>query len=205
VVAYRIAEVLEDSQLEGSHEEAFCLSSDTSGIPLMADEPKQNVAEPVQAEPFNFTKFTGWSSAAGTVVVAAYASVKAIIHEVPDPLIGLGLLLLVGFFFLAAAIAAGTDVLARAYVTARTTPDPKDDTKVLPASLVLAQAMEKHSEEAKIVAVPRIKGVKVQGKSATLLALKITGEKTEFQALRDGQTEPEWVAPVAVEFPKAKK
>jgi hypothetical protein len=170
-----------------------------------AEETKQNVAEPVQAEPFNFTKYTGWSSAAGAFAVGLYAALKPVIDEAPDPLIGLGLLLTVGFFLLAAAIAASADVLARAYVTARTTPDPKDDTKVLPASLVLAQAMEKRGEEAKIVAMPRIKGVRVQGEPATLLALKIAGEKTEFQVLRDGQTEPQWVSPVAVEFPSGKK
>jgi hypothetical protein len=95
-------------------------------------------------------------------------------------------------------------VLARAYITARTTPDPKDDTKVLPASLLLAQAMEKRSGEPKIVAMPRIKGFKVKGEPVTLLALKIEGEQTEFQVLRDGQ-EPEWVTPVAVEFPKKKE
>lgn len=172
----------------------------------MGKEPaQQNVAEPVQAEPFNFTKFTGWSSAAGTFGVGLYALLKTLIDEAPDPLIGLGLLLAVGFFLLAAAIASGADVLARAYVTARTTPDPKDDTKVLPAALALAQAMEKRGEEARIVGMPRIKGVKVQGASATLLALKLTGEKTEFQVLRDGQTEPQWVSPVAVEFPKPKE
>ena len=167
----------------------------------MGDEPKQNIAEPIQAEPFNFTKFTGWSSAAGTFAVSLYALLKTLIDKAPDPLIGLGLLLTVGFFLLAAAIAAGADVLARAYVTARTTPDSKDDTKVLPASLVLAQAMEKRSEEAKIVAMPLIKGVKVQGEAATLLALKTVGEKVELQVLRSGQTELQWVAPVAVEFP----
>jgi hypothetical protein len=167
----------------------------------MADEPKKNVAEPVQAEPFNFTKYTGWSSAAGAFGVGLYALLKTVIDEAPDPLIGLGLLLTIGFFLLAAAIAGGADVLARAYVTARTAPDPKDDTKVRPASLVLAQAMEKRSEEAKIVAMPRIKGVKVQGEHATLLALKIAGETVEFQVLREGQDEPQWVAPVAVDFP----
>jgi hypothetical protein len=169
-----------------------------------ADEAKQNVAEPVQAEPFNFTKYTGWSSAAGAFGVGLYAALKTVIDEAPDPLIGLGLLITVGLFLLAAAIASGADVLARAYITARTTPDPKDDTKVLPASLVLAQAMEKRSGEPNIVAMPRIKGAKVKGEPATLLALKFTGEKTEFQVLRDGQ-DPEWVPPVAVEFPKRKE
>ena len=165
----------------------------------------QNVTEPVQAEPFDLTKYTRWSAAAGTFGVGIYAGLKTVIDEAPDPLIGLGLLLTVGFFLLAAAIAGSADVLARAYVTAQTTPDPKDDAKVLPASLVLAQAMEKRGEEAKIVAMPRIKGVKVQGEPATLLALKIAGEKSEFQVLRTGQAEPQWIAPVAVVFPKRKE
>lgn len=170
----------------------------------MDSEPKQNVGEPVQAEPFNFTKYTSWSSAAGAFATGLYALVKTVFDQAPDPLIGLGLFLAVGFFLLAASIAAGADVLARAYVTARTTPDPKDETKVLPASLVLAQAMEKHAEEDKIVAMPRIKGVKVKGEPATVLALKLAGEKTEFQVLRNGQDDPEWVAPVAVDFPTKK-
>lgn len=179
--------------------------SSDAPLPLMSDDPKQNVAEPIQAEPFNFTKYTGWSSAAGAFAVGLYALLKTLINEAPDPLVALGLLLTVGFFLLAAAIAAGADVLARAYVTARTAPDPKDDTKVLPASLVLAQAIEKQGEEAKIVAMPRIKGVKIQGEPATLLALKIAGKTTEFQVLREGQDEPQWVAPVAVEFLKKKR
>jgi hypothetical protein len=170
----------------------------------MPEEPKQNVAEPVQAEPFNFTKYTGWSSAAGAFATGLYALLKTILDQAPDPLIGLGLFLAAGFFLLAAAIAAGADVLARAYVTARTVADPKDDTKILPASLVLAQAMEKRGDEDKIVAMPRMKGVKVRGEPATLLALKSAGEKTEFQVLRNGQDNPEWVAPVAVELPATK-
>ncbi|HEV7483960.1 MAG TPA: hypothetical protein VGO13_12765 [Solirubrobacterales bacterium] len=105
---------------------------------------------------------------------------------------------------MAAAIAAGADVLARAYVTARTTPDPEDDKAVLPAALVLAQTMEKRSEEAKIVAMPRVKGVKVQGEPATLLALKLVGDKMEFLVLQNGQTEPYLGCSVAVEFPKGK-
>lgn len=170
----------------------------------MAGKPKKNVAEPVQAEPFNFTKYTGWGSAAGAFGVGLYALLKTTIDKAPDPLIGLGLLLTVGFFLLAAAIASGADVLARAYVTARTAPDPADDTKVLPAALVLAQAMEKRGEEAKIVGAPRIKGVKVKGQPAVLLALKVSGEKTEFQVLRTGENDPEWVEPVAVDLSAAK-
>jgi hypothetical protein len=170
----------------------------------MNGETKQNVAEPVQAEPFNFTKYTGWTSAAGAFGTGLYALLKTVLDQAPDPLVSLGLFLAVGFFLLAAAIAAGADVLARAYVTARTTPDPNDATKVLPASLVLAQAMEKHGKEDKIVAMPRIKGIKVKGEPAALLALKIAAEKTEFQVLRNGQDSPEWVEPVAVDFPTAK-
>jgi len=167
--------------------------------------PNQNIVEPIQAEPLDFTKYTGWSAAAGTAGVGIYAGLKTVIDQAPDPLIGLGLFLTVGFFLLAAAIAGSADVLARAYVTSRTTPDPKDETKVLPVSLVLAQAMEKRSEEAKVVAMPRIKGVKVQGEPATLLALKIAGGTTEFQVLRNEGAEPQWVAPVAVDFPKLKE
>ncbi len=169
----------------------------------MAD-PQQNVSEPVQAEPFNFTKYTGWSSAAGTFAVGLYAALKTILDEAPDPLIGLGIFLAIGFFLLAAAIASGADVLARAYVTARTTPDPEDDKKVLPASLALAKAIEKRGEEDRVIAMPRIKNVKVQGEAATVLALKVAGDKTEFQVLRSGDEQPQWVAPVAVEFPPPK-
>jgi hypothetical protein len=171
----------------------------------MADAPKQNVAEPVQSEPFNFTKYTGWSAAAGTFGVGLYTALKEVFDEGPDPLISLGLLLAIGFFLLAAAIAGGADVLARAYVTARTSPDPTDDKKVLPASLVLAQAIEKRSAEPKIVAMPRIKGVKVQGEPATLLALKVAEDETTFHVLPSGKTEPEWVPPIAVEFPRGTK
>jgi hypothetical protein len=111
-------------------------------------------------------------SAAGAFATGLYALLKTVLGQAPDPLIGLGLFLAVGFFLLAAAIAAGADVLARAYVTARTTPDPKDAAKVLPASLVLAQAMEKHAEEGKINGDAKIKGVKVKGEPAMVLALK---------------------------------
>jgi hypothetical protein len=162
----------------------------------MADLTKQ----PVQAEPFNFTKYTGIGAAAGTALLAAYTVIKKLLDEAPDPLIGLGLFIAAGLFALAVAITAGADVLARAYVTSHTTADPDDATKAIPASVALARAMDKDREEPKIVSMPRVKGVEVQGQSATLLAMKISGDKTEFQIKRKDQSEPEWVDPVALEF-----
>ena len=156
--------------------------------------------EPVESVPFNFTKYTGWGSAAGAAVIALYTALKPILDEGPDPIVTFGLLVAAGFFLLAGAIAAGADVLGRAYVTARTTPDPKDSTKVTPASAALAAAIDKRGEEPKIVSVPPVKGVSVHGDSAVLLALKITGEKTEFQVQRASEDEPEWVEPIAVQF-----
>jgi hypothetical protein len=70
----------------------------------------------------------------------------------------------------------------------------------VPASLVLAEAIEKQGEAPKIISVPPIKKVMVQGGPATLLALKITGDRTEFQVQRAGQDQPQWVDPVAVEL-----
>jgi hypothetical protein len=166
----------------------------------MAEEPSKAVKEPVESVPFNFTKYTGWGSAAGAAAVGIYTALKPILDEGPDPLVTLGLLLAAGAFLLAGAIAAGADVLARAYVTARTVPDPKDPNKVVPAPLVLAEAIEKKSEEPKVISVPQIKKVRVQGEPATLLALKITGDKTEFQVQRAGQDELQWVDPIAVEL-----
>ena len=166
----------------------------------MSEEPSKAVKEPVEAVPFNFTKYTGWGSAAGAAAVGIYTALKPILNDGPDPLVTLGLLLAAGAFLLAGAIAAGADVLARAYVTARTVPDPKDANKAVPASAVLAEAIEKKSEEPKIISVPPIKKVKVQGEPATLLALKITGEETKFQVQGAGQDEPQWVDPNAVEL-----
>ena len=162
----------------------------------MADPTK----EPVQAEPFNFTKYTGIGAATGTALLAGYAAIKKLVDEAPDPQIGLGLLIAAGLFALAMAITAGADVLARAYVTSHTTPDPDDATKTIPASVTLARAMDKGREEPKIISMPRVKGVEIQGRPATLLAMKISGDKTEFQVKRKDQSEPEWVDPVAVEF-----
>lgn len=166
----------------------------------MTEEASKGVKEPVEAVPFNFTKYTGWGSAAGAAAVGIYTALKPILDEGPDPLVTLGLLLAAGAFLLAGAIAAGADVLARAYVTARTVPDPKDANKAVPASVVLAEAIEKKSEEPKIISVPPIKRVRIQGEPATLLALKITGEKTEFQVQRADQDQLLWVDPIAVDL-----
>ncbi len=156
--------------------------------------------EPTQAEPFNFTKYTSVGAATATSMVALVAGMREILDKDTNPQVALGIFVAAGLVAVAIAIVAASDVWARAYVTSNTMIDPDDENKLLPASVVLAKAMDKQREDPKIVPLPRIKGTQVQGEAATVLAMRITGEKTEFQVQRaDGETE--WVPPVAVKFP----
>jgi hypothetical protein len=155
--------------------------------------------KPIQAEPLNFTKYTSWGGAAGAAVIALYTPLKAIISGV-DPTVALGLLLAGGLFFLAVALASVGDVLARAYVTARTVADA-DSGKTVPATASLATAIRKQSEEPRQLPVPKIKGAKVQGKPVTVLALELSPNgKTRFQIVSHNE-EPKWVDAVAVSLP----
>jgi hypothetical protein len=124
---------------------------------------------------------------------------KAIISGV-DPTVTLGLLLAGGLFFLAVALASVGDVLARAYVTARTVADA-DSGRTVPATASLATAIRKQSEEPRQLPVPKIKGAKVQGKPVTVLALELSPNgKTRFQIVSHNE-EPKWVDAVAVSLP----
>jgi len=154
--------------------------------------------EPTQAEPFNFTKYTSIGAATTTTMVALVAGIREILGKDTNPQVALGIFLAAGLVAIAIAIVAASDVWARAYVTSNTTIDADDEDKLLPASVVLAKAMDKLREEPKFVPLPPIRGAQVQGEPATLLALKITGDKTEFEVQRGGETE--LVPPVAVEF-----
>jgi hypothetical protein len=160
--------------------------------------------EPVQAEPFNFTKYTSIGSASVAAVIAAYMAIRQVVDDDVDPLVTLGLLVAVGLVALAMAVAAAADVLARSYVTSNTTVDPEDEGKLLPASVVLAEAMKKQGEETKVVAMPHLEGVKVGGRPATLLAMHITKDETQFQVRLKNEAELKLVDPVAVEFPQAR-
>jgi hypothetical protein len=156
--------------------------------------------EPTQAEPLNFTKYTSFGAVAATSAVAVIAGIRELLETDTNPLVALGIFLAAGLVAIAIAIVAASDVWARAYVTSNTMIDPDDEDKLLPASVVLSKAMDKQREDPKIIPLPRIKGTKVQGESATVLAMRVTGEKTEFQIQRAGG-ETEWVTPVAVKFP----
>jgi hypothetical protein len=160
--------------------------------------------EPVQAEPFNFTKYTSIGSTAAAAVVGAYTVIRQAVDDDVDPLVALGVFLALGLVAIAIAVVAAADVLARSYVASNTMVDPEDEDKLLPASAVLALAMEKQGAEQKIVSVPRIKGTKHGGQPVTLLAMRFTGDKTEFQVQKEGSGDPQWVEPSGVEFPQQK-
>lgn len=157
------------------------------------------IKEPTQAEPFNFTKYTSIGAATTTTMVALVAGIREILGKDTNPQVALGIFIAAGLVAVAIAIVAASDVWARAYVTANTTIDPDDEDKLLPASVVLAKAMDKQRSEPKIVPLPRIKGTQVQGEAVTVLALRITPDKTEFEVQQGGEIK--LVPPVAVKFP----
>jgi hypothetical protein len=75
------------------------------------------MSQPIQAEPLNFTRFTGLFGALAGGAGAVFTPILGAFTDVSDTVL-VGILAATGAAFIALGIAAGADVLARAYATA---------------------------------------------------------------------------------------